>query len=50
MKKIKNPETESFDKTSKIKKDNTLEKFMELYKSKSKISIHHIKNLIKNNN
>jgi hypothetical protein len=49
MKKIKNPDSESFDKKQhkKNQKDNGLEKFMELYKSKSKISIHQIKTLFK---
>jgi hypothetical protein len=50
MKKIKNPDTQSFDKiisNKSNKKDNSLEKFMELYKSKSKISIQQMKSLIK---
>jgi hypothetical protein len=47
IKKIKNPDSESFDRNIKNNNHNTLEKFMELYKSKNKISISHIKHLIK---
>ncbi len=47
MKKIKIPNIQSFDKNKKNKKDNSLEKFMEIYKTKSKISIQQIKSLIK---
>ncbi len=53
MKKIKNPNIQSFDKEnketskkSKKEKLDSLENFMKLYKSKSKISISQIKSII----
>ncbi len=53
MKKIKNPNVQSFDKESKetsrkSKKENmdSLAKFMNLYKSKNKISISQMKSII----
>jgi hypothetical protein len=53
--KIKNPIPESFDEKGKSKKMNNsinksinLDSFIELYKSKNKITIHQIKKIINN--